>query len=119
MSWWPAMTRAMCGAAGLGLRVHGNQLAPGPGLRLAVEEGVASVDHCTHLTVADIDALAGGSTVASLLPGVEFSARSRYPDARALLDAGITVALATDCNPGTCYTSSMPTITPWPWPRCR
>ena len=94
--------------AGLGLRVHGNQLAPGPGVQLAVELGAASVDHCTHLTDADIDALAGGSTVATLLPGVEFSTRSPYPDARRLLDAGVTVALATDCNPGTCYSSSMP-----------
>ena len=95
-------------AAGLGLRVHGNQLAPGPGVALAVELGAASVDHCTHLTDADVDALAGGDTVATLLPGVEFSTRSPYPDARRLLDAGVTVALATDCNPGTCYSSSMP-----------
>ena len=95
-------------AAGLGLRVHGNQLAPGPGVQLAVELGAASVDHCTHLTGADVDALAGGDTVATLLPGVEFSTRSPYPDARRLLDAGVTVALATDCNPGTCYSSSMP-----------
>jgi imidazolonepropionase len=95
-------------AAGLLLRVHGNQLAPGPGVQLAVELGAASVDHCTYLTDADVDALAGGSTVATLLPGVEFSTRSPYPDARRLLDAGVTVALATDCNPGTSYTSSMP-----------
>jgi imidazolonepropionase len=107
-------------AAGLGLRLHGNQLGPGPGVQLAVEMGAASVDHCTHLTDADIDALtsttidwmsAGGSetaTVATLLPGAEFSTRSPYPDARRLLDAGVTVALATDCNPGSSYTSSMP-----------
>ncbi len=95
-------------AAGLGLRVHGNQLAPGPGVALAVELGAASVDHCTHLTGADVDALAGGDTVATLLPGVEFSTRSPYPDGRRLLDAGVTVALATDCNPGTCFSSSMP-----------
>ncbi len=95
-------------AAGLGLRVHGNQLAPGPGVQLAVELGAASVDHCTHLTGVDIEALAGGGTVATLLPGVEFSTRSPYPPARRLLDAGVTVALATDCNPGTCYSSSMP-----------
>lgn len=94
--------------AGLGLRVHGNQLGPGPGVALAVELGAASVDHCTHLTWSDIDALAGGQTVATLLPGVEFSTRSAYPDARALLRAGVPVALATDCNPGTCYSSSMP-----------
>jgi imidazolonepropionase len=96
--------------AGLGLRVHGNQLAPGPGVALAVELGAASVDHCTHLTPSDVDALAGSETVATLLPGVEFSTRSPYPDARRLLDAGVQVALATDCNPGTCYTSSMPFV---------
>jgi imidazolonepropionase len=97
-------------AAGLGLRVHGNQLGPGPGAQLAVELGAASVDHCTHLTDADIDALASSDTVATLLPGVEFATRSPYPDARRLLDAGVRVALATDCNPGTCYTSSMPFV---------
>jgi imidazolonepropionase len=94
--------------AGLGLRVHGNQLGPGPGVALAVELGAASVDHCTYLTDADVDALAGGTTVATLLPGVEFCTRQPYPDARRLLDAGVPVAIATDCNPGTCYSSSMP-----------
>jgi imidazolonepropionase len=94
-------------AAGLGLRVHANQLSAGPGVQLAVELGAASADHCTHLNDDDVDALAGGSTVATLLPGVEFSTRSSYPDARRLLDAGVTVALATDCNPGSCFTSSM------------
>ncbi|MFI7251497.1 imidazolonepropionase [Micromonospora chalcea] len=104
-------TRAIlaCGqAAGLGVRLHANQLGPGPGVRLGVELGAASVDHCTHLTDADVDALAGSETVATLLPGAEFSTRSPYPDARRLLDAGATVALATDCNPGSSYTSSMP-----------
>ncbi len=95
-------------AAGLGLRVHGNQLGPGPGVALAVELGAASVDHCTHLTGGDVDALAGGDTVATLLPGVEFSTRSPYPDARRLVAAGVPIALATDCNPGTCASSSMP-----------
>jgi len=94
-------------AAGLELRVHANQLTAGPGVRLAVELGAASADHCTHLTDADVDALAGGGTVATLLPGVEFATRSPYPDARRLLAAGATVALATDCNPGSCFTSSM------------
>ena len=94
--------------AGLGLRVHGNQLGHGPGVQLAVELGAASVDHCTFLSDADVDALAGSETVATLLPGVEFSTRSPYPDARGLIDAGVTVALATDCNPGTCNSSSMP-----------
>jgi imidazolonepropionase len=93
---------------GLGLRVHANQLTEGPGVRLAVELGAASADHCTHLSDADVAALAGSATVATLLPGAEFSTRSPYPDARRLLDAGVTVALATDCNPGSSYTSSMP-----------
>ena len=99
-------------AAGLGLRVHGNQLGPGPGVQLAVELGAASVDHCTFLSTADVDALAGAAdtTVATLLPGVEFSTRSPYPDAAALLRAGVSIALATDCNPGTCYSSSMPFV---------
>ena len=95
-------------AAGLGARLHANQLGPGPGVRLAVEIGAASADHCTHLTPADVDDLAAGSTVATLLPLVEFSTRSRYPDARALLDAGATVAIATDCNPGSAFSTSMP-----------
>jgi imidazolonepropionase len=95
-------------AAGLIPRVHANQLGPGPGVRLAVELGAASADHCTYLADADVDALASGGTVATLLPGVEFSTRNPYPDARSLLDAGATVALATDCNPGSCFTSSMP-----------
>jgi imidazolonepropionase len=95
-------------AAGLIPRIHANQLGPGPGVRLAVELGAASADHCTHLDAADVAALAESSTVATLLPGAEFSTRSPYPDARRLLDAGITVALATDCNPGSSYTTSMP-----------
>ncbi|WP_426564687.1 imidazolonepropionase [Angustibacter sp. McL0619] len=104
-------------AAGLLPRVHGNQLSAGPGVRLAVELSAASVDHCTYLTESDVEALVGAApqpdrsgTVATLLPGVEFSTRSPYPDARALLDAGVVLALATDCNPGTCFTSSMPLV---------
>ena len=97
-------------ARGLGLRVHANQLSFGPGVRLAVEMGAASADHCTHLDGSDIDALAGSQTVATLLPGAEFSTRSPYPDARRLLDSGVIVALATDCNPGTSYTTSMPFV---------
>lgn len=98
--------------AGLGLRVHGNQLDHGPGVQLAVELGAASVDHCTYLSSADVEALvdAATTTTATLLPGVEFSTRSPYPDARALVDAGVSVALATDCNPGTCYSTSMPFV---------
>jgi imidazolonepropionase len=97
-------------AAGLLLRVHGNQLGPGPGVQLAVELGAASVDHCTYLSDGDVDALsaAASTTVATLLPGVEFCTRSPYPDAARLLAAGVSIALATDCNPGTCYSSSMP-----------
>nr|WP_245709405.1 imidazolonepropionase [Rhodococcus tukisamuensis] len=95
-------------AAGLTPRVHGNQLGPGPGVRLAVELGAASVDHVTYATDADVEALAAGDTVATLLPGADFCTRGRYPDARALLDAGVTVALASDCNPGTSYTTSIP-----------
>jgi imidazolonepropionase len=94
-------------AAGLGLRVHGNQLGPGPGVALAVELGAASVDHCTYLTRSDVDALAGSDTVATLLPACDLSTRQPLPDARTLLDAGATVALATNCNPGSSYTSSM------------
>lgn len=111
-------------AAGLGVRVHANQLAPGDGVRLAVGLDAAAVDHCTYLTDDDVAALAGSwtdsgtrpdgtsgavaGTVATLLPGVEFSTRQPYPDARRLLDAGAVVALASDCNPGSSYTSSMP-----------
>lgn len=94
-------------AAGLLPRLHANQLGPGPGVRIAVEYDAASADHCTFLTDEDVAALAGSDTVATLLPGVEFSTRQPYPDARALIDAGVTVALATDCNPGSCYSSSM------------
>ena len=94
-------------ARGLGLRVHGNQLGPGPGVRLAVELGAASVDHCTYLDPSDVDALAGSDTVATLLPACDLSTRQPLPDARALLDAGATVALASNCNPGSSYTTSM------------
>ncbi len=94
--------------AGLRGRLHANQLGDGPGVRLACELGLVAVDHCTYLSDADVDALSSSGTIATLLPGVEFSTRSPYPDARRLLDAGVTVALASDCNPGSCYTSSMP-----------
>ncbi|MFF9901146.1 imidazolonepropionase [Streptomyces longispororuber] len=95
-------------AKGLHPRVHANQLGHGPGVQLAVELDAASADHCTHLTDADVDALAHSDTVATLLPGAEFSTRAQWPDARRLLDAGATVALSTDCNPGSSFTSSMP-----------
>ncbi|ACV77824.1 imidazolonepropionase [Nakamurella multipartita] len=92
---------------GLGLRVHGNQLGPGPGVRLAVDLGAASVDHCTHLTPTDLEALAASSTVATLLPACDLSTRQPPAPGRALLDAGARVALASNCNPGSSYTSSM------------
>ncbi|MFF3399834.1 imidazolonepropionase [Streptomyces sp. NPDC002659] len=95
-------------AKGLHPRVHANQLGHGPGVQLAVELDAASADHCTHLTDADVDALANSATVATLLPGAEFSTRAQWPDARRLLDAGATVALSTDCNPGSSFTSSVP-----------
>jgi imidazolonepropionase len=95
-------------AVGLGGRLHANQLGPGPGVRLACELGLSAVDHCTYLTDDDIAALAESGTIATLLAGVEFSTRHPYPDARRLLDAGVRVALASDCNPGSCFTSSLP-----------
>ncbi|MCW2779941.1 MAG: imidazolonepropionase [Marmoricola sp.] len=95
-------------AKGLLPRVHANQLSEGPGVQLACELGAASADHCTHVTDRDLTALADSGTVATLLPGVEFSTRSPYPDVRRFRKAGVTVALASDCNPGSCYTSSMP-----------
>jgi imidazolonepropionase len=97
-------------AAGLTPRLHAGQLGPGGGIRLAVELRAASVDHCTYASDADIEALAAAAdtTVATLLPGAEFSTRARWPDGRRFIDAGATVALATDCNPGSSYTTSMP-----------
>ena len=93
--------------AGLGLRVHGNQLGDTGGVALAVELDAASVDHCTFVRDDDVQALAASDTVATLLPGADFSTRSAYPSARRLLDAGVVVALATDCNPGTSYVTNM------------
>jgi imidazolonepropionase len=95
-------------ARGLRPRIHANQLQHGPGVQIAVELDAASADHATHTTDDDVEALAASSTVATLLPGAEFSTRSPYPDARRLLDAGVTVALAADCNPGSSYTTSIP-----------
>lgn len=94
-------------ARGLGRRVHGNQLGPGPGVQLAVALGAASVDHCTYLDDDDVEALAGSDTVATFLPATDFSTRQPYPDARRVIDAGATVAIATNCNPGSSYTTSM------------
>ena len=95
---------------GLGLRLHANQLGPGPGAQLAAEVGATSADHLTHLDDADIAALADAGVVATLLPAAEFSTRSSYAPARRLADAGVTIALATDCNPGTSFTTSMPFV---------
>jgi len=95
-------------AAGLTARVHANQLGRGDGVRVAVEAGAASADHCNHLSDGDIDLLAGGETVATLLPAADYSTPAPYADARRLIDAGVSVALATDCNPGSSYTTSMP-----------
>lgn len=92
---------------GLGTRLHANQLGHGPGVQLAVELGCASADHCTYLSDDDIEALAASDTVATFLPATDFSTRQPYPDARRAIDAGVTVALATNCNPGSSYTSSM------------
>ncbi|MDP1849386.1 MAG: imidazolonepropionase [Solirubrobacteraceae bacterium] len=94
-------------AADLGLRIHANQLGPGPGVQLGVDLGVASADHCTYLSDADVDALAGSDTVATFLPATDFSTREPYPDARRAIDAGVRVAIATNCNPGSSYTTSM------------
>ena len=93
---------------GLKPRLHGNQIANIGAVELACELDAASIDHCTYLNEADIKALASSNTVATLLPGVEFSTNSPYPDASKLIEAGVKVALATDCNPGTSFTSSMP-----------
>jgi imidazolonepropionase len=95
-------------AAGLAGRLHANQLGHGPGVQLACDLELVAVDHCTYLDDRDVAALGDTGTIATLLPGVEFSTRSPYPDARRLLDAGVVVALASDCNPGSSYTSSMP-----------
>jgi imidazolonepropionase len=106
-------SRAILTAAkdkGLGLRIHANQLEPGPGARLAAELGAASADHLTHLAPGDAEALAGAGVVATLVPVADLSTRSPWPDARGLLDAGATVALATDCNPGTSFTTNMPVV---------
>jgi len=111
-----------CRDAGLGLRVHGNQLGEGPGVRLAVEFGAASVDHVNYLSGADVDALAASwsgwdgwdsdkgtarGTVATCLPACDLSTRQPLAPGRELLDAGVQLALASNCNPGTSYTSSM------------
>ncbi|HCT9180040.1 imidazolonepropionase [Corynebacterium guaraldiae] len=94
-------------ARGLGVRVHGNQLGEGPGVALAVELGAASVDHVNYLSDADVEALASSDTVATLLPACDLSTREPLAPGRKLIDAGATVAIASNLNPGTSYTSSM------------
>ncbi len=93
--------------AGLGLRIHANQLDYGPGVRLGVEMGCASVDHCTYLSDTDLEMLAASDTVATFLPAADFSTRQPYPDARRAIDAGVQVAIASNCNPGSSYTTSI------------
>ena len=93
--------------AGLGLRLHANQLGYGPGVQLGVELGCASVDHCTYLSDDDIEALAASDTVATFLPATDFSTRQPYPNARRAIDAGVKVAIASNCNPGSSYTTSL------------
>jgi imidazolonepropionase len=95
-------------AKGLLPRLHANQLEPGEGIQAGVEFGAASVDHISHFDDSDIAALANSNTVATFLPGAEFSTRSKYPDARPMFAAGIKVAIASDCNPGSSYTTNMP-----------
>ena len=95
-------------AKGLLPRLHANQLEPGEGIKVGVELGAASVDHISHFEDSDIAALAKSNTVATFLPGAEFSTRSKYPDARPMFEAGINVAIASDCNPGSSFTTNMP-----------
>ncbi len=105
-----AQTRRVLAAGlrkGLGLRVHGNQLAEGPGVRIAVDTGAASVDHCTHLSDDDVQALAASDTVATLLPACDLSTLQPPAPGRRLIDAGARIALASNCNPGSSYTTSM------------
>jgi imidazolonepropionase len=95
-------------AKGLLPRLHANQLEPGEGIKVGVELGAASVDHISHFDSSDISVLANSKTVATFLPGAEFSTRSKYPDARPMFEAGVSVAIASDCNPGSSYTTNMP-----------
>ena len=97
-------------AKGLRGRIHGNQLGDTGGADLAAELKLASVDHCTHVSDKTLEALAANCVVATLLPGAEFFTRSPYPDARRYFNAGVTVALASDCNPGSSFMTSMPVI---------
>lgn len=95
-------------AKGLLPRVHAHQLENTGAIAMAIDLDCASIDHCTYLTDDDINLLAKSNTVATLVPGAEFSTRSTYPRGTDLLDAGVKVALATDCNPGSSFTTNMP-----------
>lgn len=92
---------------GLALRIHAEELAWTGGAQLAADLGCLSADHLVHVSPEDARALAGAGVVAVLLPSTSFCLRSAYAPARMLLDAGVEIALATDCNPGTSYTTSM------------
>lgn len=94
-------------AKGLKPRLHANQLEAGEGIKIGVELDAASVDHVSHISEHDISLLSKSNTVATILPGAEFSTRSKYLDARPLFDANLNIALASDCNPGSSYTSNM------------
>jgi imidazolonepropionase len=97
-------------ARGIPVRIHADQLSHSGGAALAVELGAVAADHLDHATDADLAGLARAGTVAVLLPSVSFSMRMPPPDGRRFLDAGVTVAIATDCNPGTSYVTSMPFV---------
>src|SRR5262249_11358111 len=95
---------------GLGLKVHADELASLGGAELAVKLGARSADHLLCVSEAGIDALAGSDTVATLLPGTAFFLGLDYAPARRLIDRGAAVALASDCNPGTCPTENLPLV---------
>jgi imidazolonepropionase len=95
---------------GLGLRLHAEQLTHTGAALLAAELGAASADHLDHATAEDAAALAAAGVVATLLPGASFSMRSPQAPGRMLWDAGVMVAIATDCNPGTSNIESMPLV---------
>ena len=95
---------------GLGVRIHAEQLGHTGGAQLAAELGAASADHLDHANEDDARALAEADVVAVLVPGASYTLRSRQAPARMLADSGCTVALATDCNPGTSYFESMAPI---------
>lgn len=95
-------------AQGMLPRIHANQLSEGKGVEIAVALNAASADHLGKSTQADIELLASSQTVATLLPGAEFSTEAEKDLGRRLLNAGATVAIASDCNPGSSYTTSIP-----------